>query len=154
MMRAFDHAAVGILVVLVIVIGLPGCGGGDTTSDQPLSKAAFAEQMEAICMETGRLKDAQVQKAVEQQRPSNSTSPLDVEKLIETIVIPLYRESLAKMEELAPPATGEAEVDKVLGEFKAALQKLESHPGAAIKASPFEKADETATNYGIEGCAL
>lgn len=147
--------AVAGLVVAGVAIG--GCGSGDSsgseTSSEPLTKTAFVKQAEEICHQGLVEKDDGVQKALKQLAGSKPAADANA-AVVEEAVLPPYRQIIDRLGQLGAPKGDEAEVEKIVEQYEAALKKAEADPAKAAEQNPFSAADKTAEAYGLEGCTL
>jgi len=149
--------------VLVAAAMLAGCGSDSSSSASatdeaaaPLSKAQFVKQADEICQQGLKKKDEAVSVALKEQAEQAQSAPSaqDTAKLVEETVLPAYSKTVDQLSQLGAPKADEAKVEKMIGEFEAALQAVEAEPAAANKSNPFEPADKAAEAYGIENCRL
>jgi len=142
---------------------LAGCGSdsssGASATDEvaaPLSKAEFVKQASAICEQGLKKKDAAVSVALKEQAEQAQSAPTAQEtaKLIEETVLPAYSKTVDQLSQLGAPKADEAEIEKMMGEFEAAVKTLEADPTKANENNPFTSADKAAEAYGIKGCSL
>jgi hypothetical protein len=148
----------GVLMAAAI---LAGCGSdsssGASATDEvaaPLSKAEFVKQADGICKQGLKEKDEAVTAALEKRAEQKQTPPTAQEsvKLVEETVLPSYGKTVDQLSQLGAPKGDEAKVEKMMGEFEAALQATETNPAKAMNSNPFESADKAAEAYGIEKC--
>ena len=146
-MRGFVAALVGVLVLLA------GCGGG---GDTRLSREEFESQGNAIC--------AKYQKQL--QAVGNPSSIDEIPDLVDQAVAILNRE-IAEIAALKPPADMQTEFDALIdasNNTKAAADDLsqaakDGDRAAMQKAldegkAASEKADQIATQLGLDSCTL
>ena len=162
-MKGRGVAVLAVLGVLLAAAILAGCGSDSSSSASatdeaaaPLSKAQFVKQADEICKKGVKEKDEAVSVALKEQVEQSQGAPTeqDTVKLIEETVFPSYGKIVEQLSQLGAPKGDEAKVEKMTGEFDAALQALEANPAKANKNNPFASADKAAEAYGIEECRL
>lgn len=162
-MKGRGIAVLVVLSVLVAATMLVGCGSDSSSNASatdeaaaPLSKAQFVKQADEICQTGMQKKDEAVSAGLKELAAKAQGAPTaqDSAKLVEETVFPSYRKTVTQLSELGVPKGDEAKVEKMIGEFEAALQTAEAKPAAAAKNNPFKAADEAAEAYGIENCRL
>jgi hypothetical protein len=154
---------VAILSVLVAAGISSGCGSDSSSNASatdeaaaPLSKAQFVKQAEEICQKGVKKKDEAVSAGLKELAATAQGAPTAQEsaKLVEETVLPFYSKIVHELGQLGAPKADEVKVEKMMGEFEAALQAVEANPAAATKSNPFKATDEAAEAYGIENCRL
>lgn len=140
------------LFLAVLPVSLAGCSGsgGSSTTSTPLSKAQFVARVSAICQTVGKEIEPKLEAAAHGKPPA-SRSRGELEKVAETVVIPIYRKVIAELSEVNPPP-GDRRGAKILAEFEATLKKAEAEPVQLLDNDPFQAADRESESYGIEGC--
>ncbi|MGN6202284.1 MAG: hypothetical protein ACTHNY_07760 [Solirubrobacterales bacterium] len=142
---------------------MAGCGSDSSTNASatdeaaaPLTKAQFVKQAAEICQEGMKKKDEAVSAALQKlaEQAQGPPSGQETAELVEGSVLPSYRKTIDGMSQLGVPKGDEAAVEKMLGEFEAALETVEAEPAKATKSDPFKSPDEAAEAYGIENCRL
>jgi hypothetical protein len=148
----------GVLMAAAI---LAGCGSdsssGASATDEaaaPLNKAQFVKQADEICQQGLKEKDEAVTAALEKRAQEKQTPPTTQEsvKLVEEAVLPSYGKTVDQLSQLGAPKADEAKVEKMMGEFEAAIKATEANPAKAMNSNPFESADKAAEAYGIDKC--
>jgi hypothetical protein len=142
-------------------MAVSGCGSdsstGSDSSDEPvaLSKPQFVKQANEICSEGLKEKDKAVASSLKELSASGgSPKPKELEKAIEESVFPSYRKLIDSLGELGAPKGDEAQVEKMIAEYEAAMQSAEAEPAKAIKQNMFASADKNAEGYGLKNCRL
>ncbi len=82
-------------------------------------------------------------------------TPRELEELGSNLVFPIYGEVVSDLQALTPPPGDKAAVEKILGQYEAALQEVEDKPGILVEGqTPFVKANEAASAYGLSACTF
>jgi hypothetical protein len=140
------------VVLLLLTPLLAGCGSGSssTSDSEPLTKAEFVDQANAICRSANeeRKQGTEDLEAGGQSNPSGETTE-GVEALVDPIVT--MTEELA---ELAPPKGDSARAKAIVASFLEGVAKLEAEPASFQTSSAFAKADELAPRYGLAECTI
>lgn len=142
------------LSVVTAAIFLPGCGGGDSTTAQPLTKKEFIRQANAICVKGVKEKD-QILEAGLKELADKGHEP--AKKDLETVVLeilPPLEQVIHDLGELSPPAADQKAINKLLAKYEAVLQKAESEPSSALGASFLVAPNEASRTYGLTSCIL
>ena len=162
-MRGRGIAVLAVLGVLMATAVLAGCGGGgDSTTSAtaeataPLSKAQFVKQADKICQQGLKKKDEAVSVALENfaEQAEGAPTGQDTAKIVSEAVLPSYSKTVDELSQLEAPKADTAKVEKLMGEFEAAVKVVETAPAKALQSNPFESADNAAEAYGIEECRL
>jgi hypothetical protein len=101
--------------VLLALLFLAGCGGGSSSSGQPLTREQYASQADAIC---GKYK----QKTNALSRPATLHDLADVADQ----VLPLLDDARGELRALRPPAEEQATAKAWLGEFDLIIQDVKN----------------------------
>ncbi len=134
---------------LIFVGGLlaTGCGGDDSSSDEPApSKAAYVADADEICA-TGR---STIEEIV-QGLPADIQAAESQTAITEEIV-PLYRDQVAELRALTPPEGDEEKVAAIYDAVDEAVDTAEADPTSLGRSDPFTEADGLAADYGFEAC--
>jgi hypothetical protein len=149
--------------MLIVAAFLAGCGSDSSSNASatdeaatPLSKAEFVKQADAICEQGLKNKDEAVSAALQEQAAQAQSAPTAQEtaELVEETVLPAYSKAVDQLSQLGVPKADEAKVEKMMGEFEAAVKAVEADPAKATKSNPFESADKAAEAYGIKECSF
>lgn len=123
-----------------------------TTTLPPLTKAAFVTQANAICTSTTQ------KLAAATSGFTDSTPQAQQVEVVQTQVLPLFRQQIADLRKLSPPPADRAKVaaifDAMSSAADAAEQKLKTDPATALGSDyhPFSHADDLANAYGLSAC--
>jgi hypothetical protein len=101
--------------VLLALLFLAGCGGGSSSSGQPLTREQYASQADAIC---GKYK----QKTNALSRPATLHDLADVADQ----VLPLLDDARGELRALRPPAEEQATAKAWLDEFDLIIQDVKN----------------------------
>ena len=147
-----------------------GCGGdGDGGGGEPLSKAEFISQADAIC----KKHEAEGDAIKPEDLPSDfdPTSPNATEEQLDRFgdyidkIVPVFRDQLDELRELTPPEDFQTDYNRALGLLDETANEYEE-AGEAAHDADREKikeklqegsrhsndADKIATDYGLKEC--
>lgn len=151
-----------LLAAAAVLVALgAGCGdgddGGDVTETTPsLTKAQFLKQANAICAQTNKEFEDELERFVEKETNSQSQelSNAQFRKAAETLFIPTVDRQLKEVRALGAPEEDEQQVDKILSSAEKALQEAEKDPTVLFVegSGPFAEANKLATAYGLDKC--
>ncbi len=144
--------AIGSVVVL-LAVGVAGCGGGDDSTEAEtspsLTKSEFIQQANAICAEGNKETDA-VFGNFEKGEPKP-----EAETVIEQEFVPSIQMQIDEVRALGAPEGDEETVEEMLDLAQADLERVESDPGIVINGSEVDQfADfaKIAHPYGLTEC--
>jgi hypothetical protein len=144
---------------LVFALIAAGCSSSSksssssTTTLPALTKADFVKQANDICTATDQKLAAAASGVTE------STPQADQVKLLQTKIIPLFRQQIADLRKLSPPAADRAQVTAIFDAMSTGIdqaeQKLKTDPATALGSNynPLSHADDLASAYGLTACA-
>ena len=140
-----------LITCLVLVAAsalLAACGGDDESSSEPLTKAEFLTQGNAICAEANK----EIGAAIE-EIPSEPDEA-QLESFTSDTFVPNIQGQLDDLGDLGPPEGDEEKVDAIIGSAQEALDKVEDDPSLLLSNDdPFNESYDLAENYGLEECA-
>jgi hypothetical protein len=130
-----------------------GCGSGD---DDPLTKAEFTRQADALCKKNS--KEVQVDfNALLKQFQADKNQKSDQEKaraIGEEVILPYYRSKLEDLESLEPPSADEEQVSTMLETLEEGIEEAEKTPDDTLKGfASITEAGQLAKKYGLKACA-
>ena len=156
--RVVVLAAAGLLAMALLVAGCGSDSDTGTASDEApaaLAKPQFVKQANQICAQGLKEKDQAVAVSLkESAQAGGPPTSKDIEKMVEEAVLPSYDKTIDQLGQLGVPKGDEAKVEKMIGEFEAAIKTAEADPVKATKKNVFEAADEAAEDYGLDACNL
>jgi hypothetical protein len=123
-----------------------GCGGGDDN----LTKAEFLKQGNAVCKKG----NDQIDKAARQTFGKKHPSQAELNTFANDTLIPVVQQEIDGIRDLNPPSEDEDQVNAIVDEAQAALDKGKDDPSLLTneKADPFKKANKLANDYGLKEC--
>ena len=147
MMKRYGCA---IKVVLLAVGTGAGCGGDD---EEPLSKAEYIKQGDAICKKS----DAELEKQAEEMFPDLGQDEQPSEEQLKTFVEDAFssnaEQRLDDLRDLPAPEGDEETLDGIYDGFDEAVSKVEDDPGILLTGDdPFEAPSKKAEDYGFKEC--
>jgi hypothetical protein len=139
------------MVVLAVVVY--GCGEEDSSAAEPLTKAQFLKQGNAICLRSEEERaDAYSAKAKTLKDEGKKPTPKVQEELLFDILDP-YERMIEKLTKLGAPKRDQKRVNAIVNEMEQNLAKANANPLALLSgAVSFEKADAMAKAYGLSSC--
>lgn len=143
-------SALGVLAVLVAI----GCGGGDDETTT-LTKAQFLAKGNALCKEKEQERLDEVNKVIASLKQGEILSDPKQTRMVETIIIPNYEETISGLEALGAPEGDEAKIDKLLAAMNKTTKVLKEDPEEAIfNVLMFEESNKLAKTYGLKSCVV
>jgi hypothetical protein len=146
---------------LIALLGLAGCGGGDSADSAPpprLTQAQFVKKMNDVCFKNSQ----EQQRRVDAYKRSHGISaavvpPVPVqEKIIVEIVLPTVHRTIPELEELRPPKSQEATMESFLQALERATEISEKTPRWLVEPSkdyePYMRARLLAAKIGTYLC--
>jgi hypothetical protein len=128
-----------------------GATGPTGASGEPLSKAEFIEEADAIC----KAGDKEIDAAADQLF-SGGANPgqAEEEAFITQTLVPGVQQQVDGIRALTPPEGDEEEVQAILDAAQQAIDELEADPEAFFEqgGDPFAEANQLAQEYGLQVC--
>jgi hypothetical protein len=139
----------GLLAVTVIA---GGCGGGDV---EPLSKAAFVKQGNAICLQASEERGSALKEAASngEQNPASS-SEAELEEFVTEIALPPIKQMAEELDDLGVPKGDERQVGAIVAGLERGIAKLEANPSSAMTDASFLAVNRMAEAYGLTACTI
>ena len=138
-------AVLGALVAAMLIYG---CGGGDP---EPLPKTAFLKQGNEICARAEKTR-AEDSKALAENEGGSGDEEL--ESFVSDAVAPSVGDMTSELGDLGAPKGEEKQVEKIIAEYEAGLEKLEAEPKLMLEGDPFAAANKMAGEYGLTECVI
>lgn len=148
---------ISCVLTALALAAVAGCGSGSSDPASvaaPLSKAEYVSQADAACERAQEAKARSVEKAYGSSVRADAALKHQLEMAIAEEVVPLYRKLVTELTQLKPPAKDEAQVNKLIVGWKAAMKTAESNPAPLIENDPFRAVNDAAMKYGIKQCIL
>jgi hypothetical protein len=155
---------VGLIAGTLVVLVSSGCGGsgnsgantdggqGITVQTGSLSKAQFIKQADAICAKAVGKTRLAVQAYARQSRSSLNDPKIDA-KLINTVLLPEYKEEIDRIKALGAPSGDEEKIAAIIEETQQGLREAREDPVEFVnRTSPFHKALRLGEAYGFNSC--
>ncbi len=137
--RALSKKA-SIPVIAAVMVGLlmVGCGGGD----EPVAKAEFVQQANAIC-DTA---NAELVKSVQASATGDGVTP----------TLAALQSEIDVIADLTPPDGDEQQIDAMIGHMEKSIAAAEKTPVAKLLEAnlELEKAEKIAKEYGLAKACL
>jgi hypothetical protein len=147
--RGIVLSIVGALSAGLLIFG---CGSGD--DGEPLTKAQFLKQGDAICKKGKNEYEKDYAQFIKTAKDPKSTEDRKAE-VAETIFLPALRRESEELAELEAPPGGEDEVEAILEAFETALDTGDEDPAKFLDTTggpAWVKAQQLAIDYGFKFC--
>jgi hypothetical protein len=141
-----------LLGIAATVVGLFGCGSSssDTSEGEVLTKAQFINQADQIC------RKMEYEQAKGFAMVSGGDPSVSRHEIATKAGLPPLQKAIARLERLAPPKGNEEAAEAVMEAMDEALAVLEQNPDAIyadVDDSPFQRANELASQLGLTECS-
>ncbi len=138
-------------VVLLAVGAGAGCGGED---EEPLTKAEYIEQGDAICKKAQEEVEKEVEEMFGDLGATEEPSEEQLTTLVEDVLKPNTEGQLSELRDLPPPEGDEDTLNGIYDGVDEALAKIEDDPKILLSGDdPFEAPSEKAADYGFKVCS-
>jgi hypothetical protein len=141
-------------MIAVVLLGAgagAGCGGDD---EEPLSKAEYIKQGDAICKKAQVEGQKQVEEMFGDLGANEEPSEEQLKTLVEDVIKPNTEGQLNDLRDLAPPEGDEDTVNGIYDGVEEGLAKIEDDPKVLLSENdPFEAPSQQAEDYGFEECS-
>jgi hypothetical protein len=152
----------GVTLCLVMVLPVGGCGsGGDTATTsnatrEPLTRAQFLSEGNGVCRKNLAEKERALLAAEKKLSSQQQSAPSDetLENLAVEALLPSLEKAIAQLGDLPPPAKDADAINKIVGEFEAALGAAKAQPKILVRGEPFVSANKAASDYGLVLCSF
>jgi hypothetical protein len=147
-----DEMQLKAIVAAVIAVAVVGAGCGEEDSE-PLTKAAFVKQADAICTKSND--KARKEFAAFLKGDDLAKAGKDRGKQIALeVLLPNMESETEELRELEPPSRDEAEIEAMLDALDEAVEEVRQDPDLLFEANtrPLAKANRLAEAYGLEVC--
>jgi hypothetical protein len=166
----------GFLPALFLCVVLMGCGddgGSDVTTDAgPLvpSKRDYIVQADTICANSDQIieTEAEIRFKIDSSdftvtpsgdivfKPGRRPTDAEIERFAKQVILPAFREQVADLRGLTPPAGDEATVTEVYDAAEAGIDRLQGDPAvfsdsAAVRRE-LSEAQSLGRRYGFFNC--
>lgn len=141
-------ALAGIAVLAMLVAS---CGGSD---EEPLTKAEFIEQGNAICREAAKEIEAKYKDfAQENDLELAEANRKQGMEIVSDIFMPAREQATEEFAELSLPE-GDQQAEALVQALEQGVEKAEQQPKTLFeeKKYPFNEANEAAEKYGLKAC--
>ncbi|CAN5542062.1 hypothetical protein BH20ACT19_BH20ACT19_12990 [soil metagenome] len=144
------YACATVIALLATGAGA-GCGGDE---EEPLSKAEYIKQGDAICEKFGDMIDKEAEEAFADLGPDEEPSEEQLTTFVEDIAKPNVEDQLSELRDLPAPEADEDELNGVYDDVETALAKIEDDPLVILEEGedPFEEPNDAARAYGFKEC--
>lgn len=143
----------GIVVVLVLLLGVPGCGGGDST----ISKQEYDRQLEVVCNKGLKEREeliSSIQRDYEERREQKTTTKYQVENLRKLISV--YQGTTAEIADISLPEKDEQKAEEMVQAREVAAAKVQASPLGTRDAitTIFKEANDLAEELEAKSCTF
>jgi hypothetical protein len=135
-------------LLIAALMGIAGCGGGNSETTTALTKNQFVTRSNKIC-EHGleEVKNAYASFAVLEKMNKSER-----EEMIRGL-LPPFQAMIDELRELPAPVPDQQKIAKILLSFEAALESLDEEPARGLSGEyPFTEATDPAAKYGMIEC--
>ena len=140
---------VGALAIALIVVG---CGSSEP---DPLTKAEFIKQGNAICVQAGQEREAALKEAAKEgTQGSEESSEAELDRYVTEVALPPIQKMTDELDGLGAPKKDEKQVEAIVAGFEEDIEKLEADPHSALGGDPFTGANKLAAAYGLTECKI
>lgn len=138
-----------LVLALLLVTGVAGCGSGDSGSRDPAAdRASFIDQANAICNEANEaLRQAMVDSFGSGKEPDDEAGI----RFTHQVWVPNLRRQQQDLRALDWPPADRQKLEKMLTELARATDRVEADPALASQ-GPFDRVTRELTDYGIGPC--
>jgi len=143
-----------VLMFIVTVALIAGCGSSNTTSTSSLTKAEFIKQADAICLKSTKGIEADFSSfAKERGSFKNAASSKSMAEFSSSTILPALSSEAEKLRALGAPGGEEDDVDAILTPFEVGIEERENAGVSGHGANPeIAKANKLAAEYGLKVC--
>jgi hypothetical protein len=147
----FKRYGCAIAVALLGAGAGAGCGGDD---EEPLSKAEYIKQGDAICKKAQAEGKKKVEEMFGDLGPNEEPSEEQLTTLVEDVIKPNTQGQLNDLRDLTPPEGDEDTVNAIYDGVEEGLANVEDDPKILLsKDDPFEAPTQKAEDYGFKECS-
>ena len=127
-----------------------GATGATGATGEPLTKEQFVTEADAIC----KAGDKKIDQAANETFSGGQPSQQEQEQFVTEDVVPNIQAQVDGIRALTPPEGDEEDVAAILDAAQAAIDQVQSDPGALTEGSddPFTEANQLAKDYGLKVC--
>jgi hypothetical protein len=139
-------------VVGVLAFALNAAGCGSSGESEPLSKAAFIKEGNAICASAAEERGSALKEAGEEGAQDFSSSKAELEWAITEVALPPLQVMAEELGDLDAPRGDQKRVDAIVAGFEEGVEKSEADPSGSVTGLPFTEANRRAQAYGLAEC--
>jgi hypothetical protein len=136
-----------IVVVLIGLLGVAGCGG-----DSAISKAEYQQQLELICNKGQRERSELVEKLTKESERRNQTATEEEKEEAQTenirSLMAVIEGTTEEIADVGHPKQDQKKAEELIQAREEAVERVEANPRSAI--AEFEKIFERPTEIGEE----
>jgi len=144
--------SVATLLLGTVVLGLFGCGGGDSGSS--LSKAEFIKQGNRVCEQANEERaEALEGKAKELKIESGEVATPAQQKQVVLAALATYEGATEKLKELVP-SEQEGAVQPLIQTREELAKIVHASATSTPKPGPYKRANLLAIRYGLDECTV
>jgi hypothetical protein len=142
-----------IIIVLVGLLGIAGCGGGDSS----LSKTEYKQQAELVCNKGLKEREELLKEitAEYEQRNPTATAKEEAEEHARNVrkLMVVYQGTTDELAEVGSPEQGEKTAEELITAREDGTQKLKAEPLAVSEFTTiFAKATKISEQLGVASC--
>lgn len=150
-MKKGEFVLLGALVALVMLIA--GCGGGGDETTEPLTKAEFIKQGDAICKEGNEASKTEIEDFAEEQGfQLEKLSKQQSQEVVTEVLVPNLQQQTEELDALGAPKGDEDEIDALIASLEEGTTELEQNPSSFFKETALAKPIRLENAYGFKVC--
>lgn len=147
----FKKHGCALAIALLAAGTAAGCGGDD---EEPLSKAEYIKQGDAICKKAQAEGEKQTEEMFADLGPNEEPSEDQLETFVEGVLKPNTEGQVNDLRDLSPPEGDEDTVNEIYDGVEGALAEIQDDPNMLLSEDdPFEEASQKAEDYGFKVCS-
>jgi hypothetical protein len=130
-----------------------GCGGSDgEATSEPLTKAEFIKQANALCLKINREELADAAAWKKSYPGGVAEAEAHADDALRTVIVPYMRRKAEELGALEPPAEDRAKIDRMVRNLSRASETLDDEGLEALTQSGALEFRQEATAYGLKSC--
>jgi len=141
-----------LITALAVVVALAGMAAGcGDSGEEPLTKAEFVKQADAICETHDQELEAELTAYGEEKaRPGQDKGT----EFTKTVLLPSIESEIEEISELSPPEADAQQVSAMLSAMQAGADRATAEPEKILsfESNPLLKSKKLAVAYGLEVC--
>lgn len=141
--------ALALLTAALLAAIAAGCGNSSST--EPLTKAEFVAQADAICASAQQERKSQSKELVEQNAEAAGSE--EAEAATQQLLEPVEKMT-EELADLGPPKGDAQEVAAIIAAFEKGSAAVSADPTGPKVTSAYGEANQLAAEYGLADCSI